>query len=254
MKWMSVCVCVAAIAASKVVGVVFPNEVSRCVGVTSRLLYGKQYEWLAILDYLCVFVCGMIGSWKIVANPLFVVSIAKGGHDGLFIATLCCLLKVTSPTMAFLLVAFVRQVIVEPDPSVSCFWLLIVHFYTDFRVSARVTVVIFELACLFFARHFEHCVEISALLYSIFEPVSDGTSMSFVLSFILTWVNESPIVNAGILLVISGFVFNQAAFYAWWTLKTGNANFTMIGSLAYSLGLLILIYDRCTKGQKQKED
>ena len=251
---MCVGVCVAAIAASKVVGVVFPNEVSRCVGVTSMLLYGKQYGWLAILDYVCVFVCGVIGSWKIVANPLFVVGLAKGGHDGLFIATLCCLLRVINPTVAFLLVALVRQVIVEPEPSVSCFWLLITHFYTDFRVAARDTVVIFELACLFFARHFEQCVEISALLYAIFEPVSDGMSMSFVLSFILTWVNESLIANAGILCVVSGFVFNQAAFYAWWTLKTGNANFTMIGSLTYSLGLLILIYDRCTKRQKQKED
>ena len=251
---MCVGVCVAAIAASKVVGVVFPNEVSRCVGVTSMLLYGKQYGWLAILDYVCVFVCGVIGSWKIVANPLFVVGLAKGGHDGLFIATLCCLLRVINPTLAFLLVALVRQVIVEPEPSVSCFWLLITHFYTDFRVAARVTVVIFELACLFFARHFEQCIEISALLYAIFEPVSDGMSMSFVLSFILTWVNESLIANAGILCVVSGFVFNQAAFYAWWTLKTGNANFTMIGSLTYSLGLLILIYDRCTKRQKQKED
>ena len=254
MKLVAVGACVLSIVAAKVVGSVYSGELLRFVGVNSMFLYGNDAWWLLAVRYASVFICGMIGSWKIVLNPMFVASLAKDTNDVVFIACLCVLLRFVKPVVAFLLLAGLRQVVVDPEPSVSCLWLLDTHFYTDFRWAARVTVVLLELTSIFFARHFENSQEISVLIYSIFEPVSDWVSISFLFSFLLDWLNTDLIANIGILCVVCGIVFNQAAFYTWWTLKTGNANFTMIGSLVYSLGLLVLIYDRCQNYTKKKSE
>jgi hypothetical protein len=46
----------------------------------------------------------------------------------------------------------------------------------------------------------------------------------------------------GVAMIVIGCCFSQTAFYAWWTLRTANINFAMIGSLLYSLGIIFLIY------------
>jgi uncharacterized membrane protein len=54
-------------------------------------------------------------------------------------------------------------------------------------------------------------------------------------------VNQGSLANAGFVLMVVGFVFNQSAFYGWWAMGTGNANFAMIGSLLYVGGILAVV-------------
>lgn len=251
MRWGKLAVCAAAFLLSEICRLFIDSYREYVFGVGSSFMYDSN-PWMArCVRWGCVGVCSALLPWGAVVNPLFITSLAMDSNDVLFTG-LYALGGTVHPTFGYMVAALVKHTVIEPQPSVSALWLLDTHFYTDFRFAARITVVILEILAIFLSRHFDRKSEIGFLLVCLFDPCLDWTVLAWFSSKILIWANGGTIANAGILIALMGFVFNQAAVYAWWNLRIGNANFAMIGSLLYSIGLITLIYHHTTLTAKKK--
>jgi hypothetical protein len=172
-------------------------------------------------------------------NPLFVIHLARSGFDSLFVGPLSLFLESEYCFSGAMFVAIARQFFVSPEPSLSLLWLIDSHYLTEFRISARVTIGVFQAVSLFLGRNCER--GLALVLYAISDPCADWASLSLLAAVLLPRANRHMPVNIAILMIGSAFVFSNAAFEAWWAMGTGNANFAMVGSLIYSGGLLVLL-------------
>lgn len=251
MQWRKLLVCTVALLLSEIFRLFIDNYSIYLSGVGSDFMY-ESNPWLAkMLRLACVGLCSVLLPWSAIVNPLFIVSLAMNSNDVLF-TSLYAIGGRIHPTFGYVAAALIKHAVIEPQPSISSLWFLDTHFYTDFRFAARMTVIILELLSIFLARHFGRKHEIGLLLVCLFDPCLDWTMLAWVASKMLDWANTTTIGNTGILITLTGFVFNQAAVYAWWTLRIGNANFAMIGSLLYSVGLIVLICYNATFPAKNK--
>lgn len=223
------------------------------VGSGSSFMYDKNPVLTRCVRWGCVGVCTLLTEWSAILNPLLVVSLAMESNDIVFTATLTVFERI-HPTFGYLVGALLKHIIIEPQPSISPLWFLDTHFYTDFRIAARISVFLLEIVAIFLSRHFDRKMTIGFLIFCLFDPCMDWSMLALLSSRILQLVNADKLANAGILVTITGFVFNRAAFYSWWILRTGNANFAMIGSLLYSVGLITLICHNATRPLKKKCD
>lgn len=224
------------------------------VGVTSMFLYGREEWWVFAVRMVSVFVCAVIGSWKIVLNPLFISALAMESNDVVFVAVHCVFIKSgLHPTLPLMILAGIRQLLVEPEPSISCFWLLDTHFYAQFRATARIVVIILEMLSLFLSRRFHCPLDTGVLISSIFEPAGDWITLTLLCNTVIPWLNTSTTVNTGILTSLVGLVFFQSSCHAWWTLRTGNANFALVGSALYTIGLMLMLYARTDNSHRNTD-
>jgi hypothetical protein len=221
------------------------------VGVTSPIIVNSSV-FLDALKLGAIFLCGLSSSDLLLLNPLFLVHLAQSGFDCLFIAPLAICLDSRHSHLAALLISLIRQLTVVPDPSLSLLWLLDSHYLTDFRISARFTVALFQMTSLFLTRHSRDRL-LPVVLYAISDPCADWCSLGLLTTLLYPLINTDPRINAAILLIASGFVFSHAAIHAWWTMGIGNANFAMTGSLIYTTGLILLLYHFLSRNSEQTQ-
>jgi hypothetical protein len=180
-----------------------------------------------------------------VFNPLFCAAFMARSNDVIFVAVVCLAFgqKYFTP---IIMVLTVMRSFISVEPSMSLVWLLLSHFHESFREPAELTIFLLELMAIFISRRFKRSSEIQLMIYLMFDSVTDGYSLSLLGIFCLREVNKGIWANAGFLIIVFGCVICQAAFRAWWTLRIGNANFVMVGSIVYTLGLDALIYHYAT--------
>jgi hypothetical protein len=185
-----------------------------------------------------------------VCNPLFALAFTKKSRDLFFVGVFAF----SNNTFLTYGLALLRHII-PPEPSLSLLWLLDTHIYTEFRLAARFTVIALKLLGLFLSRHFAKKHEIQILLIILFDPNSGFGFVSLLSLIVWRCYCDSlrrKLVMCAMIMIIFGFFFNQTAFFTWWTSGIGNANFVMIGSLIYSVGIALLIYclicySKCTE-------
>jgi hypothetical protein len=224
-------------------------ELSSFVGVTTGFLYGQSSLLLLSLGFLANFLCSFSSLPYLILNPLFICHIALFGCDHLFLIPILFTLNTKYSPFVLLVIAVVRNLLIDPTPSNCLLWTFDVHFYTEFRLEARITVLTLELLSLFLSRHFANPF-IGVFIYLIFDPCGDWAGIALAMTIAIRYVNGGPLVNGGFLLMLVGFVFNQSAFYGWWAMGTGNANFAMIGSLLYVGGILAVVLHLAMEKEK----
>jgi hypothetical protein len=218
----------------------FP-DLSSCVGIASPLFYGFNPVVPFIVAVVATVICSFSDFPYFVINPFFLCHLAVRGSDHIFIAPLLFFLNTRFATVSILITAVIRHFFVDPSPSISLFWSLDVHFYTDFRSEARITVIVLQLVSIYLSRHFSNA-KIGLLLYFISDSCGDWAGFALLLTMAVSELNQGPLANASFLLLLIGFWLNQAAFYAWWSMGIGNANFPMIGSILYTIGIIVLLF------------
>ena len=217
------------------------------VGTSSLFLSHFDYNYFLIaLKILALLIISFTEHKHILLIHSFWIHLSTKGNDFLFILPL--LLSLSSKnriirTLTFLFISISRQILIEPNPSVGMLWLLNSHQITEFQQNTRYIIIFFQSFLIFISRYTKMDI-FPVAAFVIFDPTVDFSLISILLlvSFNLYQkaVDKSSFCISFSFLFL-GLIFNQSSFFAWFKMGIGNPNFTMVGSIIFTIGAAILM-------------
>ena len=210
------------------------------VGASSLFLYGKYQNFLKIAKYLSVLFIASADNRNVLLNPLFIIHLLSCGNDFLLLLPLFMRRKNRIiRTILFMIVAITRQILIDPNPSIGMVWLIDAHEMTGFQKITRIAIAFYQLFLLFISRHNANEI-FSVSVLTLLDPCPDFSMLSLALFEAFKLRNKQS-VKIAFALIFTGFFFEQAAFFSWFKMRIGNANFAMVGSLIINTGITTLM-------------
>ena len=227
------------------------------VGSSSLFLYKFSTNYFLIFIKILVLFLISISNYRyILIIPFFLIHILTNGSDFLFLLPLLFSLQtknITIRTITFCIIALLRQLFIEPNPSIGLLWLIDSHQITEFHDITRIIICFFQIFLLFISRYTkEDLFPIS--VFVIFDPALDFSLLSFILYFSFKYLHNNREIQIAYSFLFVGIIFNQASFFSWLKMNIGNPNFTMVGSILVTIAFgIIMIFDK-TNIEKEKKD
>lgn len=206
-------------------------------GTGSTFLYGYNPIVLKLLRIICMLLISTTNYYYILINPLFLANIISESSDILFLTPVICFFDSRFAKFFIILCTVLRQYLISSTPGINLYWLINTHFLPDFLPHLHLSLILFEFMAFSATIGYEYCLPLY-LVYLVFDPAGDWISYAFLMQLLYRNSNLY-IIKLAFTILITGIVFNQSSFYAWWTVGVGNANFTMVGSLICAISCII---------------
>lgn len=208
------------------------------VGISSDFLYGNNEYFCTFLRIASVIICILSNYKSIIFNPFFIIHLAKGGNDIIFISILTHVIDKKNSWFYTIIICILRHLAIMPSPGINLLWLFCSHFYTQFKSEANYLVISFQLIGLYITRNIKNKY-ILLYLYFTYDPIGDWASLSLLMTLIIQRLSKSNSNKISFIMLIFGIILSQSSFYSWWKIGIGNVNYSLVSSIICNIALLI---------------
>ena len=227
------------------------------VGSSSLFLYKYSSNYFFLPIKIASLLILSLTKYKyILLSPFLLIHIITKGYDFVFLLPLFLAMQsknTTIRTIIFMMTAIVRQLLIEPIPSIGLMWLIDSHQITDFHDVTRIIIAFFQLFLIFISRYIKDDL-FPISVFVIYDPAVDFSLLAFILYFSFQYFKDSKEIQIAYSFLFVGLIFNQSSFYSWFKMNIGNPNFTMVGSILATIAFGIIMLFENNKIIKQKQD
>ena len=227
------------------------------IGSSSLFLYKYSSNYFFLAIKIAILLILSLTKYKcILLSPFLLIHIITKGYDFVFLLPLIFAIQSKNAnirTIIFMITAILRQLLIEPIPSIGLMWLIDSHQITDFHDITRIIIAFFQLFLIFISRYVkEDLFPVSVIV--LFDPAVDFSLLAFILYFSFQYFKGYKAIQIAYSFLFVGFIFNQSSFYSWFKMNIGNPNFTMVGSILASIAFGIIMFFDKNQNIKQKQE